>query len=192
MIITITEVSASYLLYQSYLIWYGTKQPFLFVVHPEVGAQPGRGCEEQIFTVPFLIDIARKTRKVLYITFIDYQKAYEKVNRLKLIEYLDHKGCMFLQAVQQSMPSTELIGNNKFTTTFAVKQGGSSSCNHLTAYIDPTIDTFGPDDWLRNLHLLLMDDTIVFATSREKLHTKLKLLNNCADDIGMILHPTKS
>ena len=37
-----------------------------------------------------------------------------------------------------------------------------------------------------------MDDTVVFAISREKLHTKLKLLKNYADDIGMILHPTKS
>ena len=130
--------------------------------------------------------------------FIDYQKAYDKVNRLKLLQYLDQKVCgnTFLQAIQRSMQSTGLIGNNKFTTTAGVKQGGSSSCNQFTAYIDQTIDAvnaFGPDDWLNNLHiLLLMDDTVIFATSRDNLHAKLHLLKNCTDEIGMILHPTKS
>ena len=94
------------------------------------------------------------------------------------------------------MQSTGLIGNNKFTTTAGVKQGGSSSCNQFTAYIDPTIDAvnaFGPDDWLNNLHILrLMDDTVIFATSRGNLHAKLHLLKNCTDEIGMILHPTKN
>ena len=94
------------------------------------------------------------------------------------------------------MPSTGLIGKDSFTTSAGVKQGGSSSCKFFTAYIDPTIDavnTHGPDDWLKNIHLLLlMDDTVVFATSRERLDTKLKLLKNCADDLDMIIHPTKS
>ena len=42
--------------------------------------------------------------------FIDYQKAYDKVNRLKLLQYLDQKGCgnTFLQAIQRSMQSTLL------------------------------------------------------------------------------------
>ena len=57
-------------------LWY-TPRP------KQAGAQPGRGCEEQLLV---LIDIVRKTRKVLYIAFIDYQKAYNKVNRLKLIQ----------------------------------------------------------------------------------------------------------
>jgi hypothetical protein len=46
----------------------------------------------------------------------------------------------------------------------------------FTCFIDPTIDAInseGPDGWLENLHtLLLMDDTVVFATSRTKLIKK--------------------
>jgi len=104
--------------------------------------------------VRLLIDIARKNKKVLYIAFIDYQKAYDKVNRLKLIQYLDYEGCgnKFLKAIQQSMPSTGLIGKDSFTTSAGVKQGGSSNCKFFTAYIDPTFDavnTHGPDDWLK-------------------------------------------
>ena len=59
----------------------------------QAGSQAKRGCEEQIFTVRLLIDIARKIKQPLYLAFIDYSKAYDKVDRLKLLRYLDQKGC---------------------------------------------------------------------------------------------------
>ncbi len=37
-----------------------------------------------------------------------------------------------------------------------------------------------------------MDDTVIFATSREMMHKKLQNLKVCADNIGMVMHPTKS
>ena len=40
--------------------------------------------------------------------------------------------------------------------------------------------------------LLLMDDTVVFATSREKLVEKLGKLKQCTGDIGMTIRPSKS
>ena len=62
--------------------------------HPEqAGAQRGRGCIEQILTIRLLIDIARKKGFTLYIAFIDYIKAYDKVNRNLLMNLLAAKGC---------------------------------------------------------------------------------------------------
>jgi len=173
-----------------FAMWY-TPRP------EQAGSQPGRGCEEQILAVRLLIDIARKTQKTLYVAFIDYQKAYDRVNRQKLIQYLDSRGCgsAFLGALQHSMTSSGVIGNDIFSTSLGVKQGGSTSCNSFTAYIDPTIDAVkssGPDSWLGDIHiLLLMDDTVVLASSREKMTQKLQRLKYAADDIGMVLHPTK-
>jgi hypothetical protein len=98
-------------------------------------------------------------------------------------------------ALQRSMVATGTIGSESFDTTSGVKQGGSSSVKLFTAYIDPTIDavnSLGPDDWLENTHiLLLMDDTAIMATSREKMAEKLNTLKTKAEEIGMILHPTK-
>jgi hypothetical protein len=70
-------------------------------MYEEAVAQKGHGCEEQIFTIQLLIDIARKCKYPLYIAFIDYQKAYDKVNRKKLLEYMDKCGCgtKFLLAI---------------------------------------------------------------------------------------------
>jgi len=52
----------------------------------------------------------------IYITFIDYQKAYDKVNRRKLIEKLVSKGCgtKFLMSMT--------IGNKRFEISSGVKQ----------------------------------------------------------------------
>ena len=173
-------------------LWYTPHQE-------QAGGQMGRGCEEQILIVRLLIDIARKTKRCLYIAFIDYQKAYDKLNRRKLLEMLDKKGCgsRFLQAIQQSMQrSTGVIGSETFEATSGVKQGASSSCPLFTFYIDYTVEAVcqeGEDDWLQNLHMVLfMDDTVIFATSRKKMQRKLAGLKEAADHIDMIIHPTKS
>ena len=164
----------------------------------QAGAQKNRGCEEQILTVRLLIDIARKTKETLYIAFIDYEKAYDRLNRKKLYKRLDDLGCgtKFLMAIQKSMEAKGCIGNESFNTCIGTKQGGATSCNTFTCHIDPTIEAVkavGPDGWLGETHILLfMDDTVIFATSRNKLHQKLTYLKTSADDLGMRIHPTKS
>ena len=108
----------------------------------------------------------------LYITYIDYQKAYDRVDRRGFLPFLD-RGNTFLEALNNSLTATGVIGDHAFPTSRGVKQGGSTSCKLFTAYIDPTIDavkSFGPDDWLNDIHLLLlMDDTVVFATLRQSM-----------------------
>ena len=90
-------------------------------------------------------------------------------------QYLDSLGCgrHFIKALQASMSATGMIGSESFTTSAGEKQGGSSSCSLFTSYIDPTIaavKSTGPDGWLDDLHIILfMDDTVLFATSRDKL-----------------------
>ena len=178
------------ILSRRFKMWYTPKPE-------QAGAQPKRGCSEQILTLRLLIDMARKKKKELYIAYVDYQKAYDKVNRKKLLEYLESKGCgtTFLLALRNSMKSTGIIGQESFGTSAGVKQGGGTSCQTFTGFIDPTIDAvnaFGEDDWLEDLHtMLLMDDTVILATSRKNLAAKLRLLKNSTDEIGMLFHPTK-
>ena len=46
----------------------------------QAGAQSGHSCEQQILTLRLYIDIARKQKYILHILFVDYIKAYDKVN----------------------------------------------------------------------------------------------------------------
>ena len=93
----------------------------------QAGGQKGRGCEEQVLIVRLLVDIARKSGRTLYMAFIDYQKAYDKLDRLKLLRLLDAKGCgnRFLKAIKESLRSSvSVIGSSTFCANMGVKQGG--------------------------------------------------------------------
>ena len=42
----------------------------------QAGAKKGRGCIEQIVTLRILCDYAKKKKSKLFITFVDFSKAY--------------------------------------------------------------------------------------------------------------------
>ena len=77
----------------------------------QAGAKKGRGCEEQILTLRLLIDIARKKKAPLYILFVDFAKAYDRINRNKLIQLLKRMGCgsIMTHAIQKSLEVTSSI-----------------------------------------------------------------------------------
>ncbi len=165
----------------------------------QAGSQEGRGCSEQILTLRLIIDFARKTKKKLYVVFVDYEKAYDRVNRNTLLNMLAQSGCgrVFLSAVARSITVTRnVLGDCYFDATAGVRQGGSTSCSLFTFYINVTIQKiaeFGIDGFLGTLHcLLLMDDTVILASSRDAMNRKLLLLMEATKQTDMSVHPTKS
>jgi hypothetical protein len=164
----------------------------------QAGAQKGRGCSEQIAAIRILIDSAKARKKSLFITFVDYEKAFDRVSRQKLINLLAEKGCgqRFLLAIAKSLEKTvNVIGKETLNTVEGVKQGGATSCALFTFYLDfitANVNSYGNDDYLGDLHsLLLMDDTAIIATSRESMQSKLNMLVASAGYLNMKLHPTK-
>ena len=165
----------------------------------QAGGCIGKGCVEQLFTLRLLIEYARKTKQTLYIAYIDYVKAYDKVNRGILLQKLTDHGCgkNYLRAIASSLTDTKnVLGNVCFKSSMGVKQGAANSCSLFTFYINNTIRAlkkFGTDGFLENLHcLLFMDDTVILATSRCALNKKLSLLIQETINIDMEIHPEKS
>ena len=165
----------------------------------QAGGQTGRGCEEQIMTIRLLIDTARKIGETLYIAFLDYAKAYDKVNRSKLLSMLATRGCgaNFLSALTHMLRNTtNIIGSHYSRATAGVKQGSPTSSSLFNFYINDTITRIKqhqPDGFLKELHILLfMDDTVILATSRQTMIDKLNTVYKASSELDMILHPTKS
>ena len=59
----------------------------------QAGGIAGRGCAEQLFILRLLIDYAQRTGRTLYIAYIDYIKAYDKLDRNILLQKLADQGC---------------------------------------------------------------------------------------------------
>ena len=98
----------------------------------QTGAQKHRGCVEQILTLRLLMDTARKKKLRLYIAFLDYVKAYDSMNRNKLLSMLAAKGCsnVFLQAIGKTISNTiSCLGEEEVRATAGVRQGGSTGCS---------------------------------------------------------------
>ena len=71
---------------------------------------------------------------------MDFEKAYDKMNRQLLIDMLIEKGCgtKFVSAIANSLKTTKnKIEDNEFMTTQGIKQGGPSSGHFFNFHIAP-------------------------------------------------------
>ena len=165
----------------------------------QAGAQSGRGCIEQILALRMIIAYAKSKKTKLWITFVDFRQAYDRVPRTKLLEELKNAGCggSFLRALMAIYRSTKFILKQAvIEASKGVKQGAPLSCLLFCFYLDAMVRricSFGSDGYLGNLHcLLLMDDTAVLATSRRACEEKLdRLLQYCAE-FGMSINESKT
>ena len=141
----------------------------------QAGAQKGRGCIEHIVTLSLLSDYAKKKKTKLFMTFVDFSKAYDLVPRNMLFLVLKRLGCgaaMLSVLVAMYNVTQSVIGTAIITTAIGVRQGSPTSCLLFILYVNDLIklikETCEPDGFLSWLHLLmLMDDTVLLATSRE-------------------------
>ena len=151
-------------------------------------------------TLRLLIDYARKTRKKLFILFIDFEKAYDKVKRDKLLELLRSAGCgaIMLKLLESIYKNTKFLFKTAvIAANLGVKQGSSASCILFIIYVDRMIrmvkTAFQADGFLGSLHMLmLMDDTVLFATSREKLIEKFQKCQDYCEEYGMSINQKKT
>ena len=166
----------------------------------QAGAQRGRGCIEQIMTLRLLIDLAKSKKKKLYVLFIDFSKAYDKVPRNKMIEYMKSIGCgriMLLTLKNMYKNTVNILNSIKIDTSSGVRQGSPTSCLLFIIYVDKMVrmikDAVPVDGFLRNLHvLMLMDDTVILATSREACLRKLDAVLSYCREYGMELNIKKT
>ena len=138
----------------------------------QAGAQKERSCTEQILALRLLVDYAKNQRKKLFILFVDFSKAYDRVPRKTLFEILKKLGCgkRFLRALIAIYRHTINILNSEYIrATIGVKQGCPMSCILFIIYLNVMVvmmKVVGNDSFLLDLHLMvLMDDTVLLGSS---------------------------
>ena len=166
----------------------------------QAGGQSLRSCIEHIFTLRLWIDYCKRKRYKLFIAFIDFSKAYDRVPRGKLFRVLMSLGCgsvMLCALMSMYSLTTCILGAVLITCTMGVRQGSPTSVFLFIIYVDILIKMVKErsplDGFLSWLHLLmLMDDTVILATSRESLEMKLSILKDYCDEYGMQINEKKT
>ncbi|XP_063888609.1 uncharacterized protein LOC135115608 [Scylla paramamosain] len=172
-----------------------------FVPHREkAGSQPGRGCVEHLVTLRVLMDIARRKKLKLFITFVDFSRAYDCVPRFDLFMSLKRMGCgvtMLLALAAMYRCTNRVVGTAVIATTVGVRQGSPTSCILLILYVNEMIQMLKQrcpvDGFLAWLHVLvMMDDTILLSTTQDGMKSKIKILQEFCSTRGMIINDNKT
>ena len=165
-----------------------------FVPNKEQASKPKQGCPLQIFMLFLLIDYSAENEKNLFVGFLDYEKAFDYVNRAGIISQLMKDGCggAYTKAVAGMFStSTYYPKSNKnrlsegISTDFGVTQGRRSS-GSLFSYMPNMPKAVGDtpyDDFMDPLSLAqLADDTALYAERIANLCTKFKKIFNYSHD----------
>ena len=166
----------------------------------KAGAQPRRGCIEQIVSLRLIFDCAMKKKQELFVCFIDYSAAYDKVPRDKLIRTLEDFNCphFLLSAIKALYKKSFLILEDKsFETNCGVRQGAPSSgflfCVYIERFIVMLRRLCPNNGFLQWIHCLcLMDDQVIISTNPTDFQNKLDIMANFSSDYGMVINFTKT
>jgi hypothetical protein len=150
--------------------------------------------------------MSRKKNKNAYALFLDFTKAFDKINRVKmlfcLISQCDPKYWLLIKNYHSE--STLLVRDNNgtltnpFKSTIGVKQGGPASPRKFNAKINILIilimltkTTYPLNNVPRGI-LVYADDTTIACDSIIKLNALIKIIEKFCDEYDVIINVKKT
>jgi len=98
----------------------------------KIGFRKNRSCTDHIATLRIIAEQSLEWNSSLYITFIDFEKAFDSVDHNTLCKILRHYGIpeKFIAIIQQSYYNSKIrvIHNRELTSPFSVKSGVRQGC----------------------------------------------------------------
>ena len=170
----------------------------------QAGFRKLMGCLLQIFCIYLLMELANDTGNDIYIAFMDYEKAFDFLNRKRLMEKLCQKqaGKRFTQAIHNMYQTTAYIPKistsklgDKISTDHGVTQGKESSANLYSFYVSDMSSYLNhyTTDFRDPLNLVqLADDTATMASLTNSLCQKIRSLFSYSDDNFQIANVGKT
>ena len=172
----------------------------------QLGFRKGRGTREGIFQVRQLGERLIQMNRKLYMAFIDYSKAFDRVQHQKLMDLMKRTGIPELERrlianLYWGQTAVVKIGNDiseSITVKKGVRQGCILSPILFNLYTDYMIEEAFEDlDGIRingeNLtNIRYADDTVLVAESENKLQLLVQSLNDKCREYGMSLNENKT
>ena len=170
----------------------------------QAGFRKGRGTRDQIANIRWIIEKASEFQKSIYFCFIDYAKAFDRVDQNKLWKILqemgipDHLTCLLgnLYAVQEATVRTGHETIDWFQIGKGVCQGCILSPCLFNLYAEYIMRNAGLEDEQagikiagRNINnLRYADDITLMAESEEELKSLLMKVREEGENFGLKLN----
>ena len=157
------------------------------------GFRRNRSCEDHLFTLTSIIRNRKKEKLSTYVAFVDFEKAFDRVNRNLLFYKLKTMGIggkvlSMIQTIYSDCKSCINVNGyltEEFSSKFGVRQGDSLSPTLFGLYINDLAKDLKNtglgvklSDELTIASLLYADDLAIMAESEENLQCMLNVLEN--------------
>lgn len=177
------------------------------IAEEQAGFRPSRGTRDQIFNVKMIMEKYRAHNKDLFMTFIDYKKAFDSVNHGKLWKEMIEMGFSShlvnlikkLYASQQACVRLNVGKTEWFSVSKGVRQGCVISPHLFNIYCEVIMrkvleaDNSGVKIGGRIINnLRYADDIVLITESYEDAQTLLDQVNAVSSEFGLFLHPGKT
>ena len=157
----------------------------------------GRGCNDQVFTVRQIMEKTIEKDKVVYMVFVDLEKACDKVNRKKLWRVLEEYGVeggllLAIQSLYEGGKASVRIGDREsdwFGVNRGVRQGCTPSPLLFNVFVDK-VTREARGGFVREVKLstgevgvlLYADDMVLMVEPEEGLQSNLQVLSEAMEE----------
>jgi len=173
----------------------------------QAGFRPNRSCSEQIFNLKTILKLRHTRRQPTICTFVDFQKAYDSIDRHSLFQILDEYGLdrktqsLIKQTLTDTTSQVKFMGekSEKFQITTGVRQGDGLSPLLFNLALDKVMR-----EWQQTLKdqkhwkplkisrkkievscLAFADDLAILAETKQQAIIQIENLKECAAKIGL-------
>ena len=179
-------VAVSSLLSSLYDIMLDNRFKCWYTPNPEqAGFRANQGCINQIFAIYLSIELANSFKESIFIGFIDYEKAFDYVNRFQIVKRLISRnaGAVFTRSVANMYRSTNYVPKistqkmgHSIKTEHGVTQGRRSSTSLFSFAVSdiPKVVVINDSFLGSNNVLQLADDSTILTNSFNDLTIAFK------------------
>ncbi|VDO75375.1 unnamed protein product [Schistosoma margrebowiei] len=174
----------------------------------QAGFRKDRSCTDQIATLRIIVEQSIEWNSSLYINFIDYEKAFDSVDRTTLWKLLRHYGVpqKIVNIIQSSYDGLhcKIVHGGQLTRSFEVKTGVRQGCL-LSPFlfllvIDWIIKTSTSEgkhgiQWTSRMQLDdldFADDLALLSQTQQQMQEKTNSVAAASAAVGLNIHKGKS